>query len=96
MTPSTRDASKPRPPSAEIGIFGYGKNDHVILAGGSRRGTRIAQVLYPRLSEEQMVPALVGLFRVVKERCPAGTPPGDWIAATDFAQLRTWIGLEPT
>ncbi len=83
-----------RPPSAEIGIFGYGKNDHVILAGGSRRGTRLATVLYPRISEEQMVPALVGLFRVVKERCPAGTPPGDWIAATDFDQLRTWIGLD--
>lgn len=82
-----------RPPSAEIGIFGYGKNDHVILAGGSRRGTRLAQVLFPRISEEQMVPALVGLFRVVKERCPAGTPPGDWIAATDFDQLRGWIGL---
>ena len=84
-----------RPPSAEIGIFGYGKNDHVLLAGGSRRGTRLASVLYPRISEEQMVPALVGLFRVVKERCPAGTPPGDWIAATDFAQLRTWIALAP-
>lgn len=83
-----------RPPSAEIGIFGYGKNDHVILAGGSRRGTRLAQILYPRISEAQMVPALVGLFRVVKERCPAGTPPGDWIAATDFDQLRSWIGLE--
>jgi sulfite reductase (ferredoxin) len=82
-----------RPPSAEIGIFGYGKNDHVILAGGSRRGTRLAQILYPRISEEQMVPALVGLFRVVKERCPAGTPPGDWIAATDFEQLRAWIGV---
>lgn len=84
-----------RPPSAEIGIFGYGKNDHVILAGGSRRGTRLASVLYPRISEEQMVPALVGLFRVVKERCPAGTPPGDWVAATDFEQLRAWIALDP-
>ena len=81
-----------RPPSAEIGIFGYGKNDHVILAGGSRRGTRLASVLYERVSEEQMVPALVGLFRAVKQRCPAGTPPGDWIAATAFEQLRTWIG----
>ena len=84
-----------RPPTAEIGIFGYGKNDHVILAGGSRCGTRLASVLYERISEEQMVPALVGLFRVVKERCPAGTPPGDWIAATSFEQLRAWIGLAP-
>ena len=39
------------------------------------------------------MPALVGLFRAVKERCPVGTAPGDWIAATDFEQLRTWIGL---
>ena len=82
-----------RPPTAEIGIFGYGKNDHVILAGGSRCGTRLASVLYERVSGEQMVPALVGLFRAVKEHCPAGTPPGDWIAATDFKTLRRWIAL---
>jgi sulfite reductase (ferredoxin) len=82
-----------RPPSAEIGIFGYGKNDHVILAGGSRCGTRLASVLYERVSGEQMVTALVGLFRAVKEHCPAGTPPGDWIAATDFKTLRRWIAL---
>ena len=29
-----------RPPTAEIGIYGYGKNDHVILVGGSREGSR--------------------------------------------------------
>jgi sulfite reductase (ferredoxin) len=83
-----------RPPSAEVGIFGYGKNDHVLLVGGSRRGTRLAQVLYGRISGEQIVPALVGLFRAVKERCPAGAVPGDWLAAQDHSQLRRWIGIE--
>lgn len=83
-----------RPPSAEIGIFGYGKNDHVLLAGGARNGTRLARPLYARISGEQIVPALVGLFRTVKERCPAGTAPGDWVNAQDFAQLRAWIGVE--
>jgi sulfite reductase (ferredoxin) len=83
-----------RPPTAEIGIFGYGKNDHVLLAGGARNGSRLASVLHPRLSEEEIVPALVGLFRTVKERCPAGVAPGDWVAQQDFAQLRAWMGLE--
>ena len=41
-----------------------------------------------------IVPALVGLFRTVKERCPAGTAPGDWLAAQDVRELRRWIGIE--
>jgi len=50
-----------RPPTAEIGIYGYGKNDFVVMVGGSREGTRIAQPLYARLPGEKMVPALIGL-----------------------------------
>jgi sulfite reductase beta subunit-like hemoprotein len=83
-----------RPPTAEIGIFGYGKNDHVLLAGGARNGTRLARPLYARISREQIVPALVGLFGVVRERCPAGVAPGDWLDAQDFAELRRAIGIE--
>jgi sulfite reductase (ferredoxin) len=30
-----------RPPTAEVGIYGYGKNDHVILVGGSRENSRL-------------------------------------------------------
>jgi sulfite reductase (ferredoxin) len=83
-----------RPPTAEVGIFGYGKNDHVLLVGGARNGSRLAGVLYERISGEQMAAALVGLFRAVRDRCPAGTPPGDWLAAQDRAALRGWIGIE--
>jgi len=83
-----------RPPSAEIGIFGYGKNDHVILVGGSRTGSRIGKVLYARIGEEQMVPVLVGLLRAIRERAPAGTSAGDWLWETDPARLRAWIGIE--
>jgi sulfite reductase (ferredoxin) len=83
-----------RPPSAEIGIFGYGKNDHVVLVGGSRRGDRLARTLYARISGERMVPALIGLLRAVKERAPAGVSPGDWLAEQDAAALRGWIGVQ--
>ncbi|RIL05700.1 MAG: hypothetical protein DCC71_09375 [Proteobacteria bacterium] len=82
-----------RPPTAEIGIFGYGKNDHVLLAGGARNGTRLARPLYARISGEQIVAALVGLFRLVRERCPAGVAPGDWLDAQDFRELRRAIGI---
>ncbi len=83
-----------RPPSAEIGIFGYGKNDHVVLVGGSKRGDRIARTLYTRLSGERMVDALRGLLRALKERAPAGVEPGDWLWEQDPAQLRAWVGVE--
>ncbi|MCG8587723.1 MAG: NADPH-dependent assimilatory sulfite reductase hemoprotein subunit, partial [Proteobacteria bacterium] len=83
-----------RPPSAEIGIYGYGKNDHVILVGGSRAGTRLAHTLFPRISGEQMVPALVGLFRAIRDHNPEGLPAGDFLHQTDPATLRDWIGIE--
>jgi sulfite reductase (ferredoxin) len=83
-----------RPPTAEIGIYGYGKNDHVILVGGSRHGTRMGKVLYSRLPEEQMVPVLTGLLRAVQEHNAAGLSVGDFLHQTDAATLRGWIGLE--
>jgi sulfite reductase (ferredoxin) len=83
-----------RPPAAEIGIFGYGKNDHVVLVGGSRTGSRVGKVLYSRLSGEKMIPALVGIFRSLDARCGAGQPAGDWLWEADLAELRGWIGVE--
>jgi sulfite reductase (ferredoxin) len=81
-----------RPPSAEIGIYGYGKNDHVVLVGGSREGTRIAQPLYARLPGEQMIPALVGLLTAIRDRAK-GRPAGEFLHETDPEQLRRWIGV---
>jgi sulfite reductase (ferredoxin) len=81
-----------RPPSAEIGIFGYGKNDHVILVGGARNGDRLAHTLYARIAGAQMVPALVGLLRAIREH-GAGQPAGDFLHRTDPAQLRAWVGV---
>jgi sulfite reductase (ferredoxin) len=83
-----------RPPTAEIGIFGYGKNDHVILVGGSREGTRLAHTLYARISEEKMVPALVGIVRAIREHNPERLPAGEFLHRTDPAQLRAWAGVE--
>ncbi len=82
-----------RPPAAEIGIFGYGKNDHVVLVGGSKTGSRIAKVLYSRVSGDKMIPVLLGLFRAIDERCAPGQTPGDWLWKTDAESLRTWIGV---
>jgi len=81
-----------RPPTAEIGIYGYGKNDHVVLVGGSREGTRIAQTLYSRLPGEQMVPALVGLLTAIRDRSK-GRPAGEFLHESDPEQLRSWVGV---
>ena len=82
-----------RPPSAEIGIYGYGKNDHVVLVGGARNGTRLAHTLYSRISEEKMIPALVGIFRAIQDRA-GDTPAGDFLHETDPGTLREWVGVE--
>jgi sulfite reductase (ferredoxin) len=81
-----------RPPTAEIGIYGYGKNDYVVLVGGSREGTRIAQPLYARLPGEQMVPALVGLLAAIRDRAK-GRPAGEFLHQVDLEQLRSWVGV---
>ncbi len=81
-----------RPPSAEIGIYGYGKNDHVVLVGGSRAGTRIAHTLYARLPGEQMIAALIGLLRAIRDRGD-GRPAGDFLHEADPEQLRGWVGV---
>jgi len=83
-----------RPPTAEIGIYGYGKNDHVILVGGSREGSRLAHVLYSRLPEERMVEVLVGILRAVKERNPEGLPAGEFLDRAEPDALRGWVGIE--
>jgi sulfite reductase (ferredoxin) len=83
-----------RPPTAEVGIYGYGKNDHVVLVGGSREGTRLGHVLYKRIAQERMADALVGLFRAVREHNTEGLPVGDFLHRSDPAELRAWIGIE--
>jgi sulfite reductase (ferredoxin) len=83
-----------RSPTAEIGIYGYGKDEHVILVGGSRSGTRIGRELYRRLPEEKMVPALVGIFAAIRDRNEEGLPAGEFLYRTDPEQLRRWIGVE--
>jgi sulfite reductase (ferredoxin) len=83
-----------RPPSAEIGIFGYGKNDHVVLVGGSRENSRIARELYGRVPGEQMIQVLTGLLTAIRDRNPEGLPAGEFLHRTDADQLRSWIGIE--
>jgi sulfite reductase (ferredoxin) len=83
-----------RPPTAEIGIFGYGKNDHVVLVGGSREGSRIAKELYGRVPGEKMVPVLSGLLTAIRDRNPEGLPAGEFLHAIDPDQLRRWIGVD--
>jgi sulfite reductase (ferredoxin) len=81
-----------RPPTAEIGIYGYGKNDHVVLVGGSREGTRLGHTLYARLPEEKMVSALVGLLTAIRDRAN-GQPAGEFLHHADPAELRGWVGV---
>ena len=81
-----------RPPTAEVGIIGYGKNDHMIQVGGSREGGRIGKVLYERVPEDQMIPVLIGIFRAVRDHNPDGLPTGEFLDRTPLEELRQLIG----
>ena len=82
-----------RPPSAEIGITGFGKNAHLIAVGGSREGTRIAHVLYEKISSEQMVPVLIGLLRAIKTQNPE-RPAGRRVPAPHAARAAARAGRQ--
>jgi sulfite reductase (ferredoxin) len=78
-----------RPPTAEIGIVGYGKNDYVLMVGGARDGSRLARVLYPRLSEHELIEALKNLVRAIRDKNPRGLSAGDYLDQTPDAELTT-------
>jgi len=83
-----------RPSSAEIGIIGYGKNDHKILVGGSRQGTRLARILYERVPDEDMERVLVGLFRALRDHKGANQSAGDFLHETPDSELKKRIGYD--
>jgi sulfite reductase (NADPH) hemoprotein beta-component len=78
-----------RPPTAEIGIIGYGKNDYVLMVGGARNGSRLARVLYPRLGESELIEALKSLVRAIRDRNPRRLSAGDYLDQTPDAELKT-------
>ena len=82
-------------PEVKLGILpGFGKNAHMIAVGGSREGTRIAHVLYEKISSQQMVPVLLGLLRAIRDENPAGLPAGEFLHRADPARLRALVGVE--
>jgi sulfite reductase (ferredoxin) len=83
-----------RPPTAEIGIYGYGKNDHVVQVGGARDGSRIGKVLYDRVPEPQMVRVLTGLLRAIRDHNPERLPAGDFLDRMSPEKLRDLVGVE--
>jgi sulfite reductase (ferredoxin) len=76
-----------RPPTAEIGIIGYGKNDYVLMVGGARDGSRLARVLYPRLREHELIERLKYLVRAIRDRNPRHLSAGDFFNQTPDAEL---------
>ncbi len=84
-----------RSPTAEIGIYGYGKNNYVIQVGGARDGTRLAKILYTheQASGEQIVPILKGLVQAIRDNNPDGLPAGEFLYHTPVEKLRRLVGI---
>jgi sulfite reductase (ferredoxin) len=83
-----------RPPTAEIGIIGYGKADHQIQVGGSREGSRIGDVLFARVPESDMTRVLVGLVRAIRDHNPEGLSAGEFLHKTAADELRRFVGYQ--
>ena len=77
-----------RPPTAEIGIIGYGKNDYVLMVGGARDGSRLARVLYPRLGESELIEALKNIVTAIRDCNPDRLSAGDYLDQTPDAELK--------
>jgi sulfite reductase beta subunit-like hemoprotein len=77
-----------RPPTAEIGIYGYGKNDFVIQVGGARDGTRLGKVLYERVPGERMEAVLKALVKAIRDHNSDGLSAGEFLYRTPLDELR--------
>jgi sulfite reductase beta subunit-like hemoprotein len=82
-----------RPPTAEIGIAGYGKNDYVLMVGGARNGSRLARVLYPRLGEDELIQALSGIVRGIRDRNPRHLLAGEFLHRSSDAELKALAAI---
>ncbi len=80
-----------RPPTAEIGIIGYGKNHHIIQVGGLRNGGRIGHVLYERVPATELSQVVIGIARAIRDHA-GSMPAGEFLAQTPAEQLRAWVG----
>jgi hypothetical protein len=58
------------------------------MVGGARDGSRLARVLYPRLSEHELIEALKHLVRAIHDRNPHHLPAGDYLHQTADEELR--------
>ena len=86
-----------RPPTAEIGIFGYGKNDHVVLVGGSREGTRLAHdALRAPPGRADGRGARRSAAGDPHAQSRGALPAGELLHRTPPEQLREWVGVADT
>jgi sulfite reductase (ferredoxin) len=83
-----------RPPTAEVGIYGYGKNDFVIQVGGARNGSRIGKVLHERVPGERMPEVLTRLVAAIRDQNPQRLPAGEFLHQTPVDVLRGLVGLD--
>ena len=64
------------------------QDDYVLMVGGARDGSRLARVLYPRLSEHELIEALKHLVRAIRDRNPNQLPAGDYLDQTPDTELK--------
>jgi len=71
--------------AAVLVLAGCGAASYDVVAPD---GSRLARVLYPRLSEHELIAALSHLVRAIRDRNPNRLPAGDYLNQTSDAELK--------
>lgn len=85
-----------RSSSSEIGLIGKGVKQYVLVVGADYVGTRVNEILMPKVKEEEIVPRVSQLLTLWKQHRSPGQGFGEWAFATGIEKLRDLMGVVVT
>lgn len=82
-----------RSSSSEIGLIGKGVKQYVLVVGADYVGTRVNEILIPKVKEDEIVPRISQMLTLWKEQRSEGQGFGEWAFATGIEKLRDLLGV---
>lgn len=82
-----------RSSSSEIGLIGKGVKQYVLTVGADYVGTRVNEILIPKIKEEEIVPRIAQMLTLWKEQRTEGEGFGVWSHRVGIEKLRDLLGI---
>mgnify|MGYP003348972750 CR=1 FL=1 len=82
-----------RSSSSEIGLIGKGVKQYVLTVGADYVGSRVNEILIPKVKEDEVVPRISQLLTLWKEQRAEGEGFGDWSHRVGIEKLRDLLGV---